>query len=58
MTPEEVKKYYKSTYGFRKDTGMSCSSLVNWLKWGRVPLLSQLKLEKMTQGELRADWKT
>lgn len=56
MTPKEVKKYYRTLYGFNKQTGMSCSSLHNWLKWGYVPLVSQVKLEKMTNGALTAHW--
>lgn len=56
MTPKDVKKYYKSGYRFHKSTGMSQSSLENWFKWGYVPLLSQLKIEQLTQGDLKAEW--
>lgn len=56
MTPEDVKKYYKSTYNFRKITGMSNSSLINWLKWGFVPEHSQYKLERLTKGALKTEW--
>lgn len=56
MSPKEVKKYYKTQYNFHKETGMSAASLGNWIKWGYVPLLSQLKLEKITQGKLKSDW--
>ncbi len=56
MTPDEVKKYYKTGYMFKKITGMAAGSLGNWLKWGYVPLLSQLKIEKLTDGALKSDW--
>jgi hypothetical protein len=56
MTPYEVKEYYKSQYMFKKITGMSSGTLGNWLKWGYVPLLSQLKIEKLTNGALKSDW--
>lgn len=55
MTPSEVKHFYGSLYRFNKETKMSCSSLSNWIKWGYVPLLSQLKIETLTQGKLKAD---
>jgi len=57
MKPKEVRRYFKSQYNFHKVTGMSAASLGNWLKWGFVPILSQLKLEKITNGELKAEWK-
>ena len=56
MTPDEVKEYYKSYYNFNKATGMSSCSLLNWCKWGFVPIPSQQKLEKMTQGQLITNW--
>lgn len=56
MTPIEVKKYYKSSYRFHKVTGMSASTLLNWLKWGFVPEDAQYKLERITKGELKTQW--
>lgn len=53
MTPEEVKKYYKTSYMFNKKTGMSHSSLNNWLKWGFVPTDSQIKIQELTGGVLK-----
>jgi len=53
MTPQEVWDYYKSSYRFAKETGMSNSSLINWTKWGFVPEDSQYKLERLTHGELK-----
>jgi hypothetical protein len=56
MTPKDVKRYYGSSYQFNKMTGMSHSSLVNWIKWGFVPENSQYKLERLTKGELKTQW--
>lgn len=56
MTPQEVLDYYKSYHYFHKHTGMSASSLLNWVRWGYVPLLSQIKIEKISKGALKAEW--
>lgn len=56
MKPKEVKKYFKSLYRFNKETGMSASTLGNWIRWGFVPVTSQLKIERITNGALKADW--
>lgn len=56
MKPDEVKKFYGSGYKFAKSTGMSQSSLGNWIRWGYVPIKSQFMLEKITNGKLKANW--
>jgi hypothetical protein len=56
MKPEDVLAKYGTLYNFRKETGMSASSLFNWLKWGFVPEASQYKIERMTHGKLRTEW--
>jgi hypothetical protein len=56
MNPEDIKKHYKTGYTFHKLTGMSAMSYWNWLKWGYVPFESQMKLQKLTQGQLKAEW--
>lgn len=56
MTPDDVKSYYGSQYNFRKETGMSASTLANWLKWGYVPEDSQYRLERLTNRELKTEW--
>lgn len=56
MTIEELKKYFKSGYNFRKITGMSACTFGNWLKWGYVPTASQFVIERITKGDLKADW--
>jgi hypothetical protein len=56
MTPEQVLMKYGSQYNFHKETGMSHRSLGNWIAWGYVPENSQYKLERLTNGELKAKW--
>jgi hypothetical protein len=56
MTPNDVLKKYGSQYNFQKETGMSHTSLGNWIKWGFVPEQSQYKLERITDGELKSSW--
>lgn len=53
MKPEDVYKFYGSTYQFKKSTGMSSNTLMNWLKWGNVPEEAQYKLERLTKGLLK-----
>lgn len=56
MKPKDIKRYYKTGYRFNKETGMSAATLGNWLKWGYVPISSQLFVERVTDGALKADW--
>lgn len=55
MTPQQVFDHFKGYYFFSRQTGMSQSSLWNWMQWGFVPFNSQRKLEKLTQGVLKAE---
>lgn len=56
MKPDEVKNYYGNGYKFSKATGMSQSSLGNWISWGYVPIKSQYLIEKKSNGKLKACW--
>ncbi len=56
MKPGEVLEHYKSCHYFNKYTGMSASSLFNWLKWGYIPFESQKRIEEISKGELNAVW--
>lgn len=56
MTPDDVYNFYGSQYRFRKETGMSNSTLGNWLKNGFVPEDAQYKIERLTQGKLKTQW--
>lgn len=56
MTPEQILERYGTYYNFYKETGMSASSLCNWMRWGYVPEASQYKLERITNGALKTEW--
>lgn len=56
MTIDEIYKLYKTSYAFEIATGLSHTNLVNWRKAGYIPLASQRKLEKLTEGKLVARW--
>ena len=55
MTLDEIKQYYGTTYQFKKKTGMHHSSFLNWERQGFIPIKTQLKLEELTNGELKAN---
>lgn len=55
MTPEQVKKYFKTCYNFNKITKMSASTLLNWQRLGYVPEYAQLKVQQITNGALKID---
>jgi hypothetical protein len=55
MLLEEVKQYFGTTYQFNKKTGMHHASFSNWEKKGYIPIKTQIKLEKITNGELKAN---
>ena len=54
MTLHELKLYFGSGYRFNKITKMSPTTWLNWFKQGYIPLRSQVFIEKVTNGELRA----
>lgn len=56
MTPEQVEEYYTTAYAFRKATKMSCTNFKNWLGCGFIPYNTQKKIEKLTDGKLKAEW--
>lgn len=55
MTLNEVKIYYKTSYNFESCTGMSRTNFNNWDARGYIPMFTQRRLERMTNGELKAD---
>ena len=57
MTFQQVKKYFKSGYFLHKHTGMSKVNFINWGRRGYIPIQSQLKLERLTNGKLKANIK-
>lgn len=55
MTIYEFKHYFKNGNRFHLVTGMSHTSFHNWIRLGYVPIKSQMMIESMTQGALKAD---
>lgn len=55
MTLDEVKNYFGTSYQFNKKTGMRHTNYINWEKWGFIPIKTQIKLEEITNGELKAN---
>lgn len=55
MTLEDVKDYFGNSYQFQKKTGMGHANYGNWGLRGYIPIETQLKLEQITGGELKAD---
>lgn len=57
MKLEEVYQYYGSANQACKALGLSRQSFSVWNKRGYIPILQQLRLEKLTNGKLLADEK-
>lgn len=57
MTPDELLKHYVTKYRFHKETGISPGSLRNWINWGYVPECAQYKIESITNGLFKTEWK-
>lgn len=55
MTIDDVLKHYGSIYRFCKETGMSHNSYYNWRERGYIPIVSQMKLERLTSAVLKAN---
>lgn len=55
MKLSEIKQYFGSSYQFYKKTGMQHSNYLNWERKGFIPIKTQLRLEQLTNGILKAD---
>lgn len=56
MTLEDLKDYFKSKLQFEKQTGLKRQNWYGWIKKGYIPLVSQQRLEKLTKGNLKANF--
>lgn len=54
MTLQEVFDYFKTPTFFTMKTGIHPNTWFDWKKKGYVPYRSQIKIEKATNGKLRA----
>ncbi len=55
MTIDEVIKYFGNNYRYHKRTGMSPNNIYNWKRLGYIPIDTQMKIEQLSNGELKAD---
>lgn len=55
MILDELKEYFGSCYQFKKKTNFHHSCYLNWEKKGYIPIKTQIKLEHLTGGELKAN---
>lgn len=54
MLIKDVKEYFGSSHGLKK-IGMAPSNFANWHKRGFIPAATQMRIEKLTKGALKAD---
>ena len=57
MTIDDVLNFYKTSYGLEKITKMSHANISNWKARGYIPIATQMKLERLSSGALKADLK-
>lgn len=55
MTIDEVYAYYKSGRQLRVKAGMSHNNFTRWRARGYIPIETQLKIEHLTNGDLKAN---
>lgn len=55
MTVSDVIAYYKTPTNFSKQCNISRGALYEWKQKAYIPYKSQLKLERLTEGLLKAD---
>ena len=56
MTLDEIKQYFGTGYQFEKRTGWAHTNYTYWKRKGYIPMLTQSKLERLTNGDLKADY--
>jgi hypothetical protein len=55
MTIQEVEKYFGTLYRAAKQLKIEPASVYGWKKTGKVPLLRQYEIERLTNRKLKAD---
>lgn len=55
MTIDDVLNYYGTSYNMEQCTGMRSTNVPNWKARGYIPIASQMRLERLSEGELTAD---
>lgn len=54
MTIEQVIQYYGSVYKLNRDTKIAYRTVARWRLRGFIPIQTQLRLQSLTNGELKA----
>lgn len=54
MTIDEVITYFGSAWKMNQKIGMAHQNINNWKRYGFIPIMTQMKIEKLTDGELKA----
>jgi len=54
MNIKDLEGRYKNAYEFERETKMSHNNWTNWKEKGYIPILSQLRIEKLTGGDFVA----
>jgi len=55
MTLQEVIKVFGSGYNLSKCLGIRAQNFTRWKKQGYIPEKQQWRIEKLTNGQLKAD---
>lgn len=55
MTPQQIIEHYGSPVRAASKIGVSLPAVHTWIKNGKVPRLSQLAIQTLTRGKLKAD---
>lgn len=55
MKVEDVLAHYRTAYNFSKVSKMSINNIYNWRNMGYIPIVSQIRLEVISEGALKAD---
>ena len=55
MNLDDVIEHFGNSYQFSLKTKMSASNYWNWKAIGYIPFISQLRLEHLTKGALKAN---
>lgn len=57
MSPQKVLDHYVTQSAAARAAGVTQPAVAGWVKAGRVPPLSQLRLQHESRGVLKADQK-
>lgn len=55
MRLEDVLNYYGTAYEMEKKHKLAHQNVSNWKRLGYIPIMTQMKIERLTNGELKAD---